>query len=501
MRNITVSIMNIMVRCTPGLCLFALFSFMLPLLSPCAHAGEFPVFGHDRVCGACLLEDHSEALLHWARSGVEDAVLINIDAHDDLRWIAPEKIEKLKHLVQSENWPSLRAADSGGDHGLYHPGSFIYAACRLGMIRSVYWVIPFSYFQGPDTTGALNRFLADYGFDQRCIDTFSLHHGCYQGTYEGIPLTISGIEQLPQIHEPVILSVDADFFPPFALWYDRDVLTAMSMFFSSLAQQDYRIRDAVVACSINGGFLNVARRWIADHCMGILEQPQRIGGPYPEAWLVHGLVDIHYQNDRVEALLDLTRRSHKRYPQDLCLMAYQAFALQATGESRRAYELACTLGGLDTRYAFVLADLGQGLIDQGNLETALPYFRAAYQADPDMNFRQKNLGDALMAAGRYGQALHYYKDYRQKNGSFPVVFAMGDAALELGDTHQAHTWFEQGVFGLKELRYVSELSEIDAAAIRHAATFFRQKNQHDAARMITSHPYLKDLFDPAGSTP
>ncbi|MEA3224199.1 MAG: hypothetical protein U9P49_13690 [Thermodesulfobacteriota bacterium] len=468
------------------------------LTTPCAHAKEYSLFGQDRIVGAGLLEDHSEALVRLAGLGIKDAVLINIDAHDDLRRISPDKIKKLKSLVQKKDWKSIEMADSGGDHGLYHPGSFIYAACRLGLIGRVYWIIPFSYFQGTDTAQALNTFMAAYGFDRQCIETFSLNNGCYEGTYAGIPLTICGIEHLPKIDEPVILSIDADFFPPFANWYNRDILTSMSVFFFAMANRGYRIQDAFVACSINGGFLDAARRWIADYCMEILKQPKLIEGPYPEAWLVHNLADTYYAGGNAEALLDLTRRYQNSDPQDRCLMAYQAFALHAAEDRRGAFELACVLARLDNRYAFVLADLGQFLIDQGNLEEALKYFYAAYQANPHMNFRQKNLGDALMAAGRYNEALHYYGIYCRKNGSFPVAFVMGDASLRLGDDSQAYTYFEQGTAVLKNIRYKSELTKIDADAIRHAANFFRRKNRRDTMRIITLHPFMRDLFESSG---
>ncbi len=465
------------------------------LLSPSAHAGQHPVFGQDRIHNAGLLEDHSDALERWLRLGIDDAVLINIDAHDDLRWIPAEKIEELKHLVREGDRESIALANSAGDHGLYHPGSFIFAACRLGMIGKVYWIIPFTYFQGRNPSQDLDAFLASYGFGSRCIETFSLHNGCYQGTYAGIDLTICGIEHLPQVDEPVVLSIDADFFPPFASWYGRDVLRAMSVFFSAMAQQGYGIQDAFVACSVNGGFLSAARRWIAWHCMEILDHRQSIEGPYPETWLVHNLADTYYVDGNADALLDLTRRYRKRFDRDLCLRAYQAFAMQALGDSQGAFKLASDLASLDSRYAFVLADLGQIQLDKGQVEAALPYFRAAYLAHPDMNYRQKNLGDALMAEGRYIQALHAYEMYRQKNGSFPVSFAMGLAALRLGDDPQAGISFKQGVFDLKEERYPFQLSEIDEAAIVQAVSFFQQTDQQDAVRAITSHPCLNHLFN------
>jgi len=464
------------------------------LLSP-VYAGEWHILGRDSITTIHVMEDHSEALRHWARQGIQNAVLINVDAHDDLRWIAPEKIASLRALMRQKDWGTFLAVDSGGDSGLYHPGTFIYAACKLGLVRHVYWIIPFDYFQRPDSTRQLADFLRQYGFSRQTIDTFALHEGCYEGSLFGIPLTICGIEHLPHIPEPVLLSIDADFFPPFAHWYNRDILTAMSVFFRRIADQAYSVQDVVIAHSVNGGFLSVARRWIAERCAEILSRPEHIAAPYSDLWLVRGLADIYYQHDRAQAVLDITRRFRKRYPQDPCLMAYQAFALLASGDNKGSFDLACGAVRLDKRYAFLLADLGQCLIDRGNLDEALQYFRAAYKAAPRMNFRQKNLADALMQAGRYREALYYYNIYRQSNGTYPVVFLMGEAALHLSDIARARSFFEQGALSLKRERYISVDCEIDAMAIRKAVSFLRQHDRPVAARRITEHPRLKKLFE------
>ena len=87
MRKGTCSIVISMCRYASG-CLLALLFCLVVLLPLYVHAQEYPVFGQDHIEGAGLLEDHSEALVRWARLGLKDAVLINIDAHDDLRRIA-----------------------------------------------------------------------------------------------------------------------------------------------------------------------------------------------------------------------------------------------------------------------------------------------------------------------------------------------------------------------------------------------------------------------------
>jgi len=439
-----------------------------------------------------MLEDHSQALVHWAQLGVDRAVLVNIDAHDDLRWIDPDNIQALKNIVRDRDWKALKAADSAGEGGLYHPGSFIYAASRLGMIREVYWIVPFPWFRPPVDVQRINHFLTTYGFPQESLSTFVLTNGCYHGAFDGIPLNVCGIEQLPDLDEPLIMSIDADFFPAMADWYGQDLLGAMGFFFSALSQQAYRIRDTVIAHSVNGGFCDVSRRWIAETCADMMTRADLATGPYPEIWLVKGLADIYYQSDRPRSLLDLTGRFLDKYPLDPCLMSYRCFALLSLGETDQAFELARRLAVLDQAYAFTLADLGQCLIDRGDIDTGLRFFQAAYDYQPGMNFRQKNLGDALFLAGRYTQALRYYNAYRNLNGPCPVVFSMGRAALETGDENQAARWFDQGVQCLKNEKYPPILSAIDQEALKIAGRFFQDRGQPDKVQFIATHPALTE---------
>lgn len=475
--------------------------FLVLLRPPGLQGAAWPILGRDPLGSAALLENHSEALVRWARQGIRDAVLVNIDAHDDLRRISPEKIAALRGLTQKKDWLAVAAADSGGDQGLYHCGSFIYAACRLGMVRRVYWVIPFAYFQGPAPVRTLERFLASYSFAPASIDTFQMRAGVYQGIYHGIPLTLCSAAHLPTIGEPVILSIDADFFPPLARGRGQDVLTAMALFFDRLAEKQYRVRDALVAASINGGYLGVARRWIADHCLTYLARPEVRSRPYPPSWLIRNTADGYYQQDQTRALLDFTAHWCRERPRDSCLMAYRAFAVLAAGDRRGAMALATAVCRDNPRFAYLLADLGQCLLDRGALEAALPFFQKAYQAAPSMNFRQKNLADVLLAAGRYRQALAYYAAYRRLNGTFPAAFLMGFAAEQLGDHRQAGKWYAQGVEALGAQRYFFLNATADGEAVRRAVAYFRHRHDAAAIKIVMAHPRLRACLNGAGTPP
>lgn len=478
-------------------CLYAtfvcLFSCLFLLSATSLYAKQWPVIGQDSI-QADLLENHSQALVRWAEMDISNAVLINVDAHDDLRWIDPEKTEILQEISDRRDWKAFQSADSSGDQGLYHIGSFIYAAYHLGIVSEVYWIIPFTYFQSSDVTGELNRFLDGYGFEKHDIQTFVMNEGCYRGSHYGIPLTICDIHNLPHISDPVVLSIDADYLPPFADWNNQDILSSMSVLFSSLAQKKYSVQEAIVSTSVDGGYLSVSRRWIAEQCLDFLAQPERIHGPYPDIWLVRNLADVYYQNGQVEALLDLTCRFQRRLNSDYSLAIYRSFALLASGDEQGAFALANSIARTDRRYAYVLADLGQCLLDKGNLDKAIKYFEKAYRLHPDMNYRQKNLADELLIADRLNQALHYYERFQQKNGSFPTKFVMGHIWLRLGEEQKAATCFEAGLSGMQVEKYATVDNQIDVLAVREAARFFRSNNQKEKSKLIVSHPGLKHLF-------
>jgi len=45
-----------------------------------------------------VMEDHKEALDHWIKKGTRDAVLVSIDAHDDIQMVSTEKMNRLKDI-------------------------------------------------------------------------------------------------------------------------------------------------------------------------------------------------------------------------------------------------------------------------------------------------------------------------------------------------------------------------------------------------------------------
>src|SRR6202162_6689020 len=62
------------------------------------------------------IENHDEALLIWRNSGCAERILIHVDAHHDMWWVAPGQTITI--------------------------ANFISPALRDGILREIYWVIP-----------------------------------------------------------------------------------------------------------------------------------------------------------------------------------------------------------------------------------------------------------------------------------------------------------------------------------------------------------------------
>ena len=68
-----------------------IFLSLFSIITACSKKEAFPVLGVDPVNDIGVMENHSEALVRWIKKGIKDAVVINIDTHDYVRWIPEEK--------------------------------------------------------------------------------------------------------------------------------------------------------------------------------------------------------------------------------------------------------------------------------------------------------------------------------------------------------------------------------------------------------------------------
>ncbi len=472
-----------------------LIIFLLILLPSCSRdeKSRYPVPGLDPLKEVGIMEDHSEALVRWMKKGIRKAILINVDTHDDIRWIPVRKVKRLAELYRKQDWQALERANSTADEGLYNVGNFIYAAAKLGIIRELYWVIPYAKFSTPDPLGGVKKLLETYSFPEESIRSFALIDGCARGSFYNIPVSICGIERLPEIREPVILSFDIDFYPPMPVDYRVDRATSIRILFQALFRQNYKLMDTVVAYSVRGGYLRPYQRWMGDATIEILKKPTLINS-MPETWSILSAADYYLKQEKYTELAGFLEGVRKKYPSSLPIDSYLAFGYLGQGRYTDALSIGKSLCDRDINYCYILTDMGVNLSKDSKPDKAAPFFRYAYEKNPEIDYGQIYFANALRKAGRFEEAIRYYQSYRKMNGAYPVDMIIGETYLMMGDEKKAGEFFDSGREALKKKRYVDVKNEVVSSALRSAVRFYEKTGQREFAEEIRNDRRISDLL-------
>lgn len=452
-----------------------------------------PVLGKDPLVRPLMVEDHSELLAHWAEKGIRDAILINIDTHDDIRWISEEKIDALRRIYQQKDWTRFKKADSLAEGSLYHLGNWIYAGGRMGIFREVYWVIPFDIFSMQDPDAKLRRFLRDYEFNEQEIQTFTLRDRHFHGTFHGVPLTICDIKSLPEISSPLLLSVDTDFFPPYSTVHEKSYLPSLHEVFQALYSKKYRILDAAVSYSVNGDFLPPYLRWVGDTIGMVLEKPGLMEEQPSQLLLLLQELDNNYRGTDAAAMLELIDTLQTR-DQAASVQAYKAFAHLLQGNHESAYRSAVECSVMDKRYCTVLPYIGTYLYSKGQYRDAEKFYLAGFAANPEMANGLFQYGHCLRQMGRVKEAIVWYEKDEAQNGLFPTRFLITEIQLLLRDRQAASASIVKAVEGLLKNRYAEVVNDETARAIYAALDFCDREGLSQLSAALRGNPAVIKMF-------
>ncbi len=475
-------------------CIF-LFLHLIFISLSCEKKEISPILGIDPIPNVARYEDHSEALAHWAEEGVRDAVIINIDTHDDIRRISKERISELEDIYLRRDMKTLREANSLADRSLYNVGDFIFAAARLGIVKEAYWIIPFAHFAYPDTANRLRIFLETYGFSSEDINTFNMEGGCFRGLTDGIPLSLCGVEALPEIEEPVILSFDLDTLPTAAFEYKRDKTTAMQMIFDALFAKRYMVRDALVAYSVNGGYMRVLDKWLGDEAAKVMESPGYRGSLL---WTALQKADIAYKQKRLGKSMDQLMPFLGRFADEPAVQIYIAFAEMELGRIDDAFKYAEKACLTDRTYCYGLVELGYEIHQSAQSDGWEKFYRRGYGLNPGMNHRLVNMALHLRDDKRYDEALEFLFRHRKMNSLYPVDFLIGETMLLKGDEEGAGKYFDSVRIYLRRSLYTTVKNAEDVIAIKSAFDYYIKKGDMESALELKSNPSLGPAFIEAG---
>ena len=367
------------------------------------------------------IENHDEALPIWRNSGCAGRILIHVDAHHDMWWVAPGQNVTI--------------------------ANFISPALQEGILREIYWIVPDRSWESAGNRCHILHHLSrmQKGFPGR-PESIEIRRDRISTTLLGKPLHICSVDGLPKFSEEVLLDLDVDYliFPrvtfgqtdphPVLPWtWPEDML-------SRLHAREVQSDLVTIAYSVYGGYTPLRWKYFGD------ELEARLSGADPEILRGMGLMR---EGAEAAARGDFGAAEQKYCDAAGCLpnlaaplwrLAFLYLDAGRMSEAREMYQRSKNLDPgyrppfnsdalwhfWDRRWAAAereyrrtleldpddaFAHLGQGwmALKRSDLSTAESEFRRALETQPDLLDAHRSLGKVFQKLGRRREAITAYE--------------------------------------------------------------------------------------------
>ncbi|UCH80862.1 MAG: hypothetical protein JSW20_14170 [Nitrospiraceae bacterium] len=308
------------------------------LVSSCREPHS-PVAAVDPISEADIFEDHSEALVSWMKKGHKDEVLVHVDHHSDCQYVPDHKILSLKKLYENREWDEiLKHKDSGGV--LFSLADFIYPAYRLGIVKKVYWVTTLDLFWSNNPLPVVQAYLRENKYSDDVIDSFHIDGKKATGSVHGLEVTISTLDDLPPIQEPVMLSIDIDYFSNIMKESKINELKVIKDFLRILRHKKLKIKNLDITYSVNGGYTAILDRHIGDELVQIFRHPEIVTSwKFPVLWRIRDVGFNLIRNDRVDDADKYFDTYLTHYPDEPTLLLGKAMCLSYKGKDTDSFNV------------------------------------------------------------------------------------------------------------------------------------------------------------------
>ncbi len=366
----------------------SILSFLL--VSSCREQPS-PVAAVDPIPEIEMFEDHSGALVSWMKKGHEDMTLVHVDHHSDCEYVPEHKIQRLRKLYENKEWDEiLKHKDKGGV--LFSLADFIYPAYKLGIVKKVYWVTTLDLFWSNNPLPVVQAYLRENKYSDDIIDSFRIDGKTATGSVHGLEVTISTLDDLPPIQEPVMLSIDIDYFSNIMKESKINELKVLRDFMSILRNKKLKVKNLDVTYSVNGGYTAILDRHIGDEVVHIFKHPEIVTSwNFPELWRIRDEGFNLIRNDRIEDADTCFDKALTRYPDEPTLLLGKAMCLSYKGKDEESFVLIERLLKSNPEYDPVYIYLSKAFGARGEQWKVKLYVYEYLKRHPELYFQKRHL--------------------------------------------------------------------------------------------------------------
>ena len=304
------------------------------------------------------MENHDRAYSVWREAKVRERVLVHVDAHHDMSWMA--------------------------DHGSLSIANFICPALKEGVVREVYWVVPDGTWESRAGRAALRSHVRDIQagypgdssaarWEDRRIRLAVL----------GRSLVICSLPSLPPLAEPVLLDVDTDYLMiPRVSYGEWDTHSPLPWrwpdeLIASLRARSLGVGLVTVAYSVGGGHTPLQWKYLGAELVFRLRSPEGSGGLEPYEQMREGVV-AQYSGDGSRAETAFRAVGGRLGAAPYFWLAHLLASQGRIEEGRHCYDRALAL---DPSYAGASTTAGVPLYFARAFSSARRVFRRALLLD------------------------------------------------------------------------------------------------------------------------
>ncbi|MBI5103363.1 MAG: hypothetical protein HZB33_16250 [Nitrospirae bacterium] len=328
------------------------------------------IIGVDPFSLELRAENYNEVLRSWGKKRFKNRTILHVSPYSGLAPVPDDRLRRLKEGIGAAGPSALSEIEVTGH-------DYLFAAARMGMVKKIYWVIPFSYVDYIDAEARVKQYLNDSVsyFKPEDIDSMRFSDGCVTGELSGIETHICGPSTLPSFDVPVLATVNTGFFPVFASEKKKNILGVMKLFLDSLA---FRRIGADSLHIVSQAEELALRGYIHEEISEMLRNPDTTGGAEPpELWRLRDAADNLLAGGGAREVLALLKARGGEYPEDPYLLLMRTtveLLLGMTSEGLEVIEKKCQTEKL---FCKGLVDAGVLLKNQGKKSEAAIIFAKA----------------------------------------------------------------------------------------------------------------------------
>jgi len=351
---------------------------------------KYPILGIDPLY-LNVIEEPDEAFIEWAKKGFMNAVLIHISPQDSLKDIPHLNIQKIAGIIEDQQWEQL----SKSRGRLFNNSNYLYAAVQLEMVKRIYWVIPYRLFDDMPLAGEkIREFLKQSAseLEEKEIELMKMTDGCLSGSLSGTDMHICSPRTVPEIREPVIMSMDVSFFPVYAADARISKLRALKWFFDYITlRRTFRVEHGTVSFSIESGHTDAIHRYIGEELVEGMGNPGILKSDSPpELWQFRDKAENMLTGGEDELIVEYLIEPFNKYPDDPALILLNTAAeirLRKFDNALKAMDALCEK---NEKYCYGYIYLGD-IIDNKYTDWKETFFIRASDALPDSNYINKKV--------------------------------------------------------------------------------------------------------------